>query len=201
KYPAKLLPIERPRSLQRKHAPRLTRCSNPLDEIDLEDVTATRTVQFGKARPRVFLIDRPARMLAGIHAIKLAVPHRDVVHVAGAGHEIHDLQHLAGARVILHQARNIALIADHFRILGAADLPDDAGVRTDAVQPPDLMRHREDEFGLPALGIDADDGFHAIGIKPQLPVFPARAMAGAAILLRPKGKLAMADLLAVHVGL
>src|SRR5436309_14978956 len=92
---------------------------NSSDEIDLENVPAAGTVEFRKTGARIFLVDRPARMLAGIHAIKLAVQHTDIVHVARARHEIDEQHRLARLDVVLDQARRVAFIARHFGILGA----------------------------------------------------------------------------------
>src|SRR6185312_15061966 len=76
----------------------------PSDEIDAEDIAAVRTVERRPAWPLIFgIVDGPARMLARIHAIENTIVNRDVVRIAGAGHELHDLHHFAGLGIIADQ--------------------------------------------------------------------------------------------------
>src|SRR3569833_629186 len=91
------------------------------DHVYPEDVAAAGAVERRKARPRIFRVQRPARMLARIHTIKLAVQHRDGMHVAGAGHEIHEQHRLTRLDVVLDQSWHIAFIARHLGVLGAID--------------------------------------------------------------------------------
>src|SRR3984893_7262611 len=152
------------------------------------------------------IVDRPARMLAGVHAVKLSVADGDVMNVAGAGHELHELDHVTGLDVVLDEARRIAFIAGRTFLLMAGYLPDGAVVICDAVQPlrdPGHAGRLNEVVDLPGFGIDADDRSQPVGVDPDLADvrLPRHAMGRAAIVLGTEGNLAMADLLAVHVGL
>src|SRR5437016_12737151 len=143
-------------------------------------------------------------MLAGINAIKLTVIHRDVVNVTGARHELHHLTDLTCLDVVFDEAWSVTLIAGGTFLLMSSHLPDEAVVIGDAVQPEAWhARRREHVIDLPSLGIDADQRIKAVSLYPDFAgvSLPRHAVGGAAIVFGPEWNLAMADLLAVHVGL
>src|SRR5271169_1597029 len=104
-------------------------------------------------------------MLARIHAVKLPVVHRDVVHVAGSRLEFHHLDHLTGLYVVFDEAWSVTLIAGGACLLMPVHLPDKAIVVCDAVQAlgeTGRMRRRKDVIYFPSLGVDSNQGVHAI---------------------------------------
>src|SRR6266853_5845248 len=145
-------------------------------------------------------------MLAGINAIKLTVIHRDVVNVTGARHELHHLNDLTCLDVVFDEAWGVTLIAGGAFLLMSSHLPDEAVVIGDAVQALGEAwnaHRREHVIDLPSLGIDADQRIKAVSLYPDFAGvrLPRHAVGGAAIVFGPEWNLAMADLLAVHVGL
>src|SRR4051794_31276881 len=98
-------------------------------------------------------------MFAGIHAVKLPVIDRDVVHVTGTWNELHHLYDLTRTSVVFDQSRGVTLIAGRAWFLISGHLPDEAVVISDPVQPLGKTRDArrgEHVIDLPSLRIDAE---------------------------------------------
>src|SRR6202044_3136741 len=97
------------------------------NQIDAENIAARWAVERRKAGMLIGgIVDGPSRMLAGIDAVKLAVIHRYVMHVTGARHELHHLNHLTRLDVVFDEARGVTLIAGGAFLLMSVHLPDEA---------------------------------------------------------------------------
>src|SRR6185437_4804988 len=155
-----------------------------------------------KARALIFwVINRPTRMLSGIHAVELSIVHCNIMHVARAGYEFDDLHHLPGLDVIFHQSGRVTFVAWDLRVLAADYLPDMAVLIFKSMQPLAQIGSRKHEIDHPCLGVDSHQRFEPVGVDPQFAIFPSKAMTGAAIIFGAEWNLPMADLLAVHIGL
>ena len=130
----------------------------------------------------------------------------DSVHIARAWDEFNSLHDLAGADVIFDETGRIARIIRSSFLLMAGHLPDEAIIIFDPMQSFRQARYsrtREFVIDFPGFRIDTDDRFEPVRIDPDLAplTLPGHAVRRAAVILWAKWNLAMADFLAVHVGL
>src|SRR5437867_6644044 len=121
-------------------------------------------------------------MDAGVAAVKGAVVPREAVGIRIGLGEPRRLERTTGLDVVLDQPCAPFVAGDH---------PDGVLVRRHAMR----SRHgvRDEELGLPRLGIDAQDPAQPQRGNPQLAVDVFDAMTAAAVLARPERYLAMAD--------
>src|SRR6476660_8464113 len=133
------------------------------DEIDLEDPAGRWTVVVG-----------PAGMYAGIAADQLAVEHGQAVRVAGAREEVHGLYHPAGGGLVPHDTGPVLAVA---LAVVADNLPDGAVIPSNAVvtDPIGGLIERDQEFGLPGLGVHAKIAAQTQRRDPQFAVLPKGA--------------------------